>query len=203
MLGTRAGDKFGTEDLKRMELADRQIREDIEKGIRLNQQTKTGTSQVRTGDQEMELPSLGYRAGIMATLACFRGNVAVLEAIALETITEGRPRKWIERLGLMDGPLPHSMGRSLYIIWDTVDTFAHPMLSIEERLSIMDRDTGEGAGWTPWEETLGETRLSPPFSRGKGTDRGGKDHPRNGMGTIGELEAEDDQSLLESAQWGH
>ena len=137
----------------------------------------------------MEHPALGYRAGVTATLACFRGNAAVLEAIALETITEGKPWKWIERLGLMDGPLPHSTSRSLYIIWDTVDTLAHPMLSIEERLSIRDRDTGEGDGWKARKGTMGETLLSPSSIRGKGTDRGDKkNNPRIGMDTIGELE---------------
>ena len=47
MRGFPAGEKIGTEVLKRMELADRQIWEDIEQGIRLNKQTRTGTSQVR------------------------------------------------------------------------------------------------------------------------------------------------------------
>jgi hypothetical protein len=98
MRGFRAGEKIGTEVLKRMELADRQIWEDIELGIKLNEQTRTGTSQDRMGDHEMEHPALAYRAGVTATLAGFRGNEAVLEAIALETITEGKPRKWIERL---------------------------------------------------------------------------------------------------------
>ena len=93
MRGFRAGDIIGTEDLMKMELVDRQIWEDIELGIKLNQQTRTGTSKDRTGDQRKEHPSLSYRAGVTATLACFRGNAAVLGAIALETKTEGKPRK--------------------------------------------------------------------------------------------------------------
>ena len=53
------------------------------------------------------------------------------------------------------------------------------MLSIEERLSKRNGDAqGEGEFWTAWKETMGGTLLSPPFSREKGTDRGGKDDPR-------------------------
>ena len=172
-------------------------------GIKLNLQTRTGTSQGRTGDKRLDHPSLSYRAGVTATLACFRGNVAVLEAIAMETKMEGKSRKWIERLGLMDGPLPHSTSRSLYIIWDTVDALAHPMLSIEERLSTRNGDAqGEGDCWTAWKETMGDTSLSPPLSRESSEDRGGEDNHRDQRGPLGGLETRERPEPIKLAQLG-
>ena len=79
-------------------------------------------------------PSLVYRAGVMSSLAPFRGNNLVLKAIARETKVENKTRKWIERLGLLRGTGPHSLSRALYIVWDTAEAFMHPMPSVDESL---------------------------------------------------------------------
>ena len=76
------------------------------------------------------------------------------------------------------------------------------MLSIEERLSIRDRDTGEGAGWSPWKGTMGVVTLSPPLTTESRIPQGRRDKLRNAKDT-GEPEGRGQTELLDLAQSGH
>jgi hypothetical protein len=117
-----------------MGLAEKQIWEDVERVIFSHQGKMLGSPNGIAG-VTMDT-SLVYRAGVLASLASFRGNNSVLRAIAKETKVEGRQRKLIERLGLLNNRGPHSLSRALYIVWDTAETLMHPMLCVEERLEI-------------------------------------------------------------------
>ena len=117
-----------------MGLAEKQIWEDVERVIFSHQGKMLGSPNGIAG-VTMDT-SLVYRAGVLTSLASFRGNNSVLRAIAKETKVEGRQRKLIERLGLLINRGPHSLSRALYIVWDTAETLMHPMLCVEERLEL-------------------------------------------------------------------